>query len=275
MFDEMDPQVYYDEEGIGEWKRSAGEWFTSELIVEGTCEYLDEAFPAGGRVLDAGGGPGRYSIWLAEQGYDPVLLDISGRQVAIGREKMAERGVDDEIGVSQGDVRALPHPDGAFDGACCLGGALSHVIDADERLDALRELRRVVGDGAPVVVSVLGRIANLRTIATENLDEYHEMLIEEARTGDYTRELARAVLGEPDWAECHYYRRAELEDDLRAVGFEVERVAGLEGLFSLFDDQVDDASEATRERLKEFAAEFREDPTVADVSGHILAVARA
>lgn len=275
MFDEMDPRAYYDEEGIGEWERSAGEWFSAELIFEGTVEYLEAAFPAGGRVLDAGGGPARYSIWLAKRGYDPSLVDVSRRQVAIGREKIADRGVENAVDVAQGDLRDLPYPDGAFEGVCSLGGALSHVIDDDERLDALAELRRVAEPGAPVVVSVLGRIANLRRILGDgDLDETIEMFAHEARTGDYTRDLARDVLGEPDWAECHYYRRAELEGDLRDAGFEVERTAGLEWLFGQFEDEVSEASQETRERLKSLVTEFREDPTMADASGHILAVAR-
>lgn len=273
MFEEMDPRAYYDEEGIGEWERSTGEWFTAELIFEGSVEYLDDAFPQGGRVLDAGGGPGRYSIWLAERGYDPSLLDLSRRQLAIGREKIADRGLDGNIDVAQGDLRDLPYPDGAFEGVCSLGGALSHVIDEDERLEALGELRRVAEPGAPVVVSVLGRIANLRRIlGGGDLDETIEMFAHEARTGDYTRDLARDVLGEPDWAECHYYRRAELERDLRNAGFEVERTAGLEWLFGQFEDEMSEASAETRERLKSLVAEFREDPTMADASGHILAV---
>jgi 2-polyprenyl-3-methyl-5-hydroxy-6-metoxy-1,4-benzoquinol methylase len=38
--------------------------------------FLEKHLPKKGLILDAGGGPGRYTIELARSGYDVVLLDL-------------------------------------------------------------------------------------------------------------------------------------------------------------------------------------------------------
>ena len=46
--------------------------------------------------LDIGGGPGRYSIFLAQQGHQVTLLDLSGKNIrqAIERAKEADVHLD-------------------------------------------------------------------------------------------------------------------------------------------------------------------------------------
>jgi 2-polyprenyl-3-methyl-5-hydroxy-6-metoxy-1,4-benzoquinol methylase len=41
------------------------------------AEYIRPSLPAGGHALDLAGGAGRHSIWLAEQGWEVTLIDIS------------------------------------------------------------------------------------------------------------------------------------------------------------------------------------------------------
>lgn len=55
-------------------------------------------------------------------------------------------------------------PNEAFDVTLCLGGPLSHVVDADERRHALAELSRVTKRGAPVFVSVMGKFGAFRSV---------------------------------------------------------------------------------------------------------------
>jgi 2-polyprenyl-3-methyl-5-hydroxy-6-metoxy-1,4-benzoquinol methylase len=40
-------------------------------------EYIRPLFPNGGSALDLAGGAGRHSIWLAKQGWEVTLIDIS------------------------------------------------------------------------------------------------------------------------------------------------------------------------------------------------------
>lgn len=46
----------------GSWELLDPETFYERLEFEGTVEYLERHLPASGRVLDAGGGAGRYTV---------------------------------------------------------------------------------------------------------------------------------------------------------------------------------------------------------------------
>jgi SAM-dependent methyltransferase len=61
-----------------------------------TRHALDQTLPPEGivRVLDAGGGPGRYAVDLARRGYVMTLLDVSPGHVALARRRIAEAGAD-------------------------------------------------------------------------------------------------------------------------------------------------------------------------------------
>lgn len=98
--------------------------------------WLDEELPAlrGGRVLDAGSGPGGpYIPVTRERAAELVTLDIAhGRLV----------GVDHDERVC-GDVQSLPFADGTFDAAMAMH-MLYHVPDIPA---GVAELRRVLRDG--------------------------------------------------------------------------------------------------------------------------------
>ena len=272
----IDPRNYYDDLGADEWERLE-RTFKATFEFENTVDYLKEFLPESGRVLDAGGAAGRYSVWLAERGYDVTLADISGAQLAVAREKIAERGLEDRVEIERGDIRNLAFADDAFDAVCCLGGPLSHVIDAEERAEAVRELRRVTRSGGPAFVSVMGFVAVVGNLI-KSAGEFPagvRQLPDLVETGTYSRELIeKHGIEEPSFVECHFFRADELEDLLAGEGFAVERIVGLEGPASNFDAEVEAAGPEDRERIAEVVRSLREDRTFADLSNHILAVAR-
>ncbi|WP_458204932.1 class I SAM-dependent methyltransferase [Haladaptatus sp. NG-SE-30] len=266
----MDPQEYYDELGDGEWQRLEATPVTRIEFAQ-TIDYLDEHLPDSGRILDAGGGPGRYAIWLAEAGYEVEHVDLSDELVRIAREQVEERDLESSVTCQQGDICDLPFEDDSFDAVCCLGGPLSHVVDADDRAQAMAELRRVATPDAPVFASVIGRLTTLRDIVKHVLDDSHSILSDIAETGDYTADL----VNDEGWAECHFFRAAELETELESAGFTIEKIVGLEGIASNMAPELAEADDEAVEDVREVVRTLREDRAVADFSEHILAVCRA
>ncbi|MFC4358063.1 class I SAM-dependent methyltransferase [Halobium salinum] len=274
-------EAFYDDLGRGEWERLDRDAY-HRLEWDGTVEYLDEHLPDSGRVLDAGGAAGRYSVWLAERGYDVTLVDVSEQQLQIAREKVEERDLADAVTVERGDVRDLDFEANRFDATLCLGGPLSHVLDADERETAATELARVTRTGSPVFVSVMGRLAMVQAMVQavggdSDADAAAVVLPEFARTGDYDRELLSRHGLDPGCFAAHFFRVGELERLLESGGLTVETVAGLEGVASarrVADTDLEDADSAAREAVEETTDLLREDRTVADLSTHLLAVAR-
>ncbi|NEU56317.1 class I SAM-dependent methyltransferase [Halorussus sp. MSC15.2] len=281
---DMDPRRYYDEFGEGEWERLDANPVT-RLEFETTTDYLAEHLPDPEersdsdqttepvRVLDAGGGAGRYALWLAERGHEVTLADISAEQVAIAREKAAERGVGQRVATEQADLRDLPFESEQFDAVCCLGGPLSHVVDAEERERAIRELRRVARPGAPVFVSVIGRLSSVRYGMKHG--ERFGLLKHIAETGDYTEAAVEELADGEGWAECHFFRADEFECELEDGGLTVERLVGLEGPASQLQEELSDVGEEGMDEVREIVAQLREDRSVVDTSEHMLAVCRA
>lgn len=269
MTDDMNPEQFYDELASGEWKRLQSNP-VGRFEFENTIAALGSHLPDGGTVLDAGGGPGRYSVWLAEHGFHVEHLDVSREQVRLAREHAVDHEVGDRVSCQKGDIRNLPFDDERFDAVCCLGGPLSHVLDADDRETVVNELARVANPGAPVFVSVIGLLNAIRDGIKHGLD-HPGVLTEFADSGDYTQDLVEKHDAE-GWAECHFFRATELETLLEAAGFDVEKLIGLEGPASTMGPELADASDDAVEAVREVVQTYQTDPAVVDFSEHILAV---
>lgn len=276
-YPEIRPENYYDTLHEAEWERLDASP-KARLEFENTVDYLESYLPDEGHILDAGGAAGRYAIWLAEQGYDVTLTDISETQLDLARQKVRGHGVADSVAIEYGDIRSLPFEEGTFDSVCCLGGPLSHVIDRTERHQAISELHRVAADGVPVVVSVMGFIAVVERMVqvAPDFEQGVRHLPTLLETQTYSAELLAANdVDEPTFVECHFFRADELRQLLTENGFSVAAVAGLEGVASNFEQPLDDASEEALTYIQRVVHDpaFRENPTIADMSNHILAVA--
>ena len=89
-------------------------------------------------VLDVGGGPGAYSLWLSGLGYAVHLTDPVSKHVEQAR-LAAEQQPDSPIDhISLGDARCLDEDDASAD-VVLLMGPLYHLTDRPDRIAALGE----------------------------------------------------------------------------------------------------------------------------------------
>ena len=81
----LDTVAYYD--------RSAREFTerTGSLDLSGLYDRFLAYLPAGGRILDAGGGVGRDVVALVDRGYQVVAFDASAEMVRLSRARAADR----------------------------------------------------------------------------------------------------------------------------------------------------------------------------------------
>jgi len=73
------------------WNRKYREkpesWLVPDPFLLGAfSEYILPLFPRGGSALDLAGGAGRHAIWLAKQGWEVTLIDISETGVEQARQ---------------------------------------------------------------------------------------------------------------------------------------------------------------------------------------------
>jgi demethylmenaquinone methyltransferase/2-methoxy-6-polyprenyl-1,4-benzoquinol methylase len=127
---------------------------TNRLLTGGVDErwrrraVRELAVPHGARVLDLCCGTGDLTFHLLRS--DPSL-QVTGvdfcEPMLEGARKRADQRRTAGATFEQGDVLALPYPDGAFDGAI-MGFAMRNVVDIGA---SLREARRVLAPGARFV----------------------------------------------------------------------------------------------------------------------------
>jgi tRNA (uracil-5-)-methyltransferase TRM9 len=113
-----------------------------------TLEFLT-GLPSGALVLDAGCGNGRNAVAAEELGHTVVGFDVSGAMLQKTREKCG-------CGLVQADARQVPFRDGAFDAALSIA-VIHHLETESVRLDALREMGRVLKPGGLALVGVWAR----------------------------------------------------------------------------------------------------------------------
>ena len=139
---------YFDEYGDREWKRFE-DGTTPGPSLTTHVRMLEGYVRPGDRVLDAGAGPGRFTLEMLRLGAHVTALDISAGQL----ELLQARVPDVEAVV--GDITDLSRfPADSFDVTVCFGGPLSYVLDRAEH--AVAELARVTKPGGHVLVSVMG-----------------------------------------------------------------------------------------------------------------------
>lgn len=267
---DMDPQRYYDWAGEEEWERLE-ENFLNSLEFKNTLFYLDKFLPESGKILDAGGGPGRYAIWLAERGYDVTLIDISKEQRNIARDKAKEFGLEDKITVEGGDIRNLKFNDDEFDSVLCLSGPLSHILEEEERKSAVEELKRVGKPGAPVFISVIGLFSAIKKVM-ECYPPEISTLPEVLESGNYTTEMVEKYDLKPTFAESHFFRRKEFRGLLKGEGLHVKKIVGIEGLPINNPEVLEELEDEKKAVLEDLSERMREDPALAEFSNHMLAV---
>jgi len=270
----------YDRDPEAEWQRLEGgtQWRLEYLI---TCHALKRHLPPVSLVspmssspphlLDAGGGPGRYTIHLAEQGHTVTLLDLSPALLALARRRIAEAGrvVQQHVAdVIEGSITELSDfPDDHFDAVLCLGGPLSHVLDPAQRVIALAELRRVAKPGAPLFISVMNRLGAYRTVV-QWADSWSQVFPHLLTSGHST--LASE-------APAYFFLPEEFSTLLETVGLTVERLYGSAGIGAHLHEERLAAVLDHPERWplwREALLETCDHPNVVGVSPHLLAVAR-
>ncbi len=240
---------------------------TQEII----CRYLPEP-PA--VVLDVGGGPGIYTRWLAARGFETHLIEPVPGLVEQARQADRDSGDRSVASFQVGDARDLPWPDGGVD-AVLLLGPLYHLPQSADRRHALSESHRVLRDGGMLFAAAISRTASALDGLARNLaddPEFLRIVEEDLESGCHINPTGRLDY----FTTAYFHTPEELEMEVLAADLEVVGIFGVEGPGWLLHD-LDErwADDARRETLLKIVRALETEPSVAGVSAHLLAVARA
>ncbi len=261
---------YYTGQVRKEWRRLIRDAY-HRLEFETTLHFLEKYLPKRGCILDAGGGPGRYTVALAKRGYQVVLLDLTPANLEFAQRQVKRAHLQDNIArIEQGSIVDLSRfLSNSFDAVVCLGGPLSHVGDARKRAQAISELTRVAKPDAPIFVSVMSKLSLLVVVLTQ--------FPHEIELPQFKRAGAKGDIdGKTGFTTCHFFLPEELRQAFTSKRMEILEMVGLEGLGSHHRKEINQLARNPKRWDTWLETHFHTctHPTVVGISEHILIVSR-
>ncbi|EGM68580.1 MULTISPECIES: bifunctional demethylmenaquinone methyltransferase/2-methoxy-6-polyprenyl-1,4-benzoquinol methylase UbiE [unclassified Shewanella] len=154
----------------------------------------------GMKVLDLAGGTGdltaKFSHLVGDKG-EVVLADINDSMLKVGRTKLRDRGIVNNVSYVQANAEALPFPDNHFD-IITIAFGLRNVTDKDA---ALRSMNRVLKPGGKLLVlefskpqhEIMRKVYDLYSFKV--LPKMGELITKDADSYEY---LAESIRMHPD-----------------------------------------------------------------------------
>ena len=258
MWDPARTAEFFDDYGEREWTRfedgrTPGPSLTTHIRM------LEGYVRPGDRALDAGSGPGRFTLEMLRLGAHVTALDISPGQLELLRARLPD------VEAMLGDITDLSRfEDDTFDVTVCFGGPLSYVLERADQ--AVAELARVTKPGGHILVSVMGFAGAVIHFAS--------ILVDLARRDGTAKQLEIARTGLLPEGEGYghlamrMYLWEELEELLAAHGEVVDgAAAGVLPHLEVEEPEI-------RAMLEEFEERLAYDPGSRSCGEHLIGVLR-
>lgn len=268
---------YYDRNADREWERLVQDaYHRLEFII--TMHFLDKYLPKKGLILDAGGGPGRYTIELAKKGYEVVLTDLSPKCLENAQREIEKAGVKDRVKkIVEGSVTDLSEfDDESFDAVLCLG-TLSHLIERIDRDLAASELVRVAKKKRPIFVSVISLYGVFRTVLQRIPHELSDLSHEEMFSqGIHRAEWHKHDTDYQGFPDAYFFHPTELRELFESHNVETVEMATCEGLSSHLKEETNRTYEDKKKWQFWLKILLRTctDPAILGLGEHFLYVGR-
>jgi ubiquinone/menaquinone biosynthesis C-methylase UbiE len=258
---------YYDFSTSNEWSRLDRHRTEFAITLRALKEYLPAA-PA--KILDCGGGPGRYAIELTKQGYTVTLFDLSAINLSFARTQAYSAGVAVSA-YEHGTATDLSRfADESFDVVLLLG-PLYHLLTHDERFQSLSEAHRVLKKDGVMFASFVTQYAALRFFAKDapewilqhpkELEAFWQSGVFPPIRNDGTEFLA------------YFAPPASVKPLVESAGFNVKTVLACEGTVSMIDEKINALEGELWEAWVDLNYRLAPDPSLHGACEHLLVVA--
>ncbi len=222
-------------------------------------------------VIDVGGGSGPYACWLAKAGYEVHLVDPVDVHIEQAKEASNRQPEYPIASISIGDARALRFSS-MFADAVLLLGPLYHLIDKNDRLQALAEAHRVLRNGGVMVASGISRFASMLDSFFEGRYEnpVHRNIVQEDLETGYHRNLTDSL---KYFTDAYLHRPEALNSEVIEAGFQHQATLAVEGpawLFESFEGYWTDPN--LRSVVLDLIRKVEAEPSILGMSAHILAI---
>lgn len=233
--------------------------FQRRIYMKQIERFLDQALPKGARILDAGGGIGRFGEEFIGREYEVFLVDASEKALKCAATHYEKRKYD-RYHLFLGDVEELSEFEDDFFHATF---AMELICYCTRPENAVKEISRVTAPGGWLFFSVEGKHGSMLADTKIQADHFRDVMDE----GTLLRENDLFV---------RYFTEEELKKYLVSLGLHVVEVSGShyvpDGIFHRFLNEKGLGSEETEQVLFEIEKQCAQDPVLQPLARAWLAV---
>ncbi|MGV8146695.1 MAG: class I SAM-dependent methyltransferase [Alkaliphilus sp.] len=236
-------EKFYNENANYEWERLNHHKVEFDI----TKRYLNDYIMSSSKILDVGGGPGRYSIFLATQGHEVTLLDLSNENIKLGIEKAKEANVEIKEFIHGNALNLSEDVEGVFDVVLCMG-PLYHFTEEADRVKVIQECMKKLKLGGLLFVAFISAYAPI----IDYIKNCAEDIIGEKENLLKYLDDGRNVVNEerPGFTTAYFINPSEIESFMSQFELEKKVITGVEGLFAQSEEKTNSLSkEAYKEWL--------------------------
>lgn len=192
-----------------------------QLKIESTLawnfikKFLPKSLNA--RILDAGGGTGRFALPIAKFGYHVNLLDISQGMLKQAKKKIDQEKLQGRIDLTKGDITKLNFPNDYFNFILCEQDTLSLLKNPEK---GMKEFYRVLKSGGRLLVAVANKIGG--AVGGFKYPDNFEKTLKLLTTQKFI--IGKRPSGTS--AKFHLYTPSELQALFEKTGFTVMKKSG-------------------------------------------------
>ena len=213
---------------VGKYLFSAEKWDAAKNEAKFLAEILE--LGGSGKILDLCCGVGRHALYLAEEGYEVVGLDLCETYLKEARRKTKQHGLN--VKFVKSDMRNIPY-ENEFDGVINIFTSFGYFGDKEENQKVLNAVYKALKPGGRFVIEMMNRDSHIRNFQESSWSEIDGAYILEERTFDpyhdilYNRWIILKGDNKKEFSFHHYlYSAAKLNEMLRKAGFFVEEFFG-------------------------------------------------
>ncbi len=255
---------FYDESVESEWSRLEKGFFEFEI----NKRFMDRYIKPGDKVLDVGGGPGRYSLHLAARGVDVTLVDLSEGNVLFAKEKAIQEGV--PLHAVQGDARRLDDVVTESYDAILLMGPLYHLLNETDRVQAVEACLGRLKPGGVLFAAFISMTAAMIFAARE----LPESILWEGEQPFYRKLLAGEDYAGPAFTYAYFIAPDYLLPFMERFPLTKLHLVGSEGITAPFHQSLAKASPEAIGKWLELSMALCEQPGFHNYTEHFLYIGR-
>lgn len=203
------------------------------------------------KIIDVGGGTGKYSEWLTQKGHEVHLVEPVAKHIKIAQDR--NKKLKKKFHIHQGESRNLPFPNNYAD-LVILHGPLYHLQSEKDRYLAISEAKRILKNGGIILGFAINYTASTLAGLLNGLihkETFFEMCREELTTGMHHQPV------DFPWilAEAYYHKPKQLEDEFLNHNLYYLNIYAVEGIAWLdkdyFSNMLDERKSKTLAQLIE------------------------